>query len=61
MKKHSHQQLEFLCKAIKVINNFPKLSDMLVFFEYKMPFQQLVGKVGNNFLSAVGLGQKKLF
>jgi hypothetical protein len=47
-------------KQLKLSTTF-SLSDMWVIFEYKMPFQRLVGKVGNNFLSAVGFGQKKLF
>jgi hypothetical protein len=37
------------------------MGDMWVIVEYKIPFQRLAGKVGNNFLSAVGCGQKKLF
>jgi hypothetical protein len=47
-------------KQLKLLTTF-YMADLWVIFEYKVPVQRLVGKVGNNFLSAEGFGQKKLF
>ena len=44
-------------KHRKVIHNFWE-GYMSVIFEYRIPFQRLVEKVGNNFLSAAGLDWK---
>ena len=58
MKITTHNRRSYV-KQQKLLTTF-KMSDMSVFLEYKYPFQRLVGKVGNNFLSAGGMGHEKV-